>query len=204
MKNDNNLIRLTGDITKDFAFDHEAYNEKFYRSEITVNRLSDNSDVISIIISERVTNSEDIYTGSTVTLEGRIKTINVEVSGKNQLKLYVFVDSLIVDEGAYHQNEVFLTGFIGKHTPVYRTTPLGLQIADFVLCVNRKIRKSDYIPCICWGRNAKYAASFETGYQLITSGRLQSRNYLKDGVSKTAYEVSIGEMEVINGYEEGE
>ena len=199
---DNNIITLIGTIVSDKQFSHEVYGEGFYTFDLEVPRLSENSDIIPVTASERILD-ENFKVGQKVIIDGQFRSYNNYENEKNKLVLTVFVkDMKKVEEISEDQNpnEIILDGFICKK-PIYRTTPFGREIADILLAVNRAYNKSDYIPCIAWGRNARFCQNMSVGERIKIWGRIQSRLYEKkfeDGTSETsrAYEVSISKLEV--------
>ena len=208
---ENNHIILVGKVTSDKKFSHEIYGEKFSIFDLSVPRLSGNSDIIPITISERLMVNGDLPIGTKITVEGQFRSYNSYGEGKNKLVLTVFAKNvtLLEDQESevearkdFLSNEVTLIGYICKK-PVYRQTPFGREIADILLAVNRAYSKSDYIPCIAWGRTARFCENMEIGTEVKIVGRVQSRQYEKkheDGTveSKVAYEVSVGSLEVVN------
>ena len=199
----NNTIAVIGVIASDYTFSHEVFGEGFYRLEVEVPRLSENSDILPITISERLMDKEDFAVGGLVYITGQIRSYNnyVENENRNRLILTVFARDYKVAEvvGNENPNDVFLNGYVCK-PPVYRTTPFGREIADLLLAVNRSYNKSDYIPCIAWGRNARFASKLNVGDNIRVWGRMQSRRYQKklengDMLEKTAYEVSVSKLE---------
>ena len=214
---ENNHIIMVGKVTSDKRFSHEIYGEKFYIFDLSVPRLSGNSDIIPITISERLMVNGELPIGTKITVEGQFRSYNSYGEGKNKLVLTVFAKNvtLLEDQESevearkdFISNEVTLIGYICKK-PVYRQTPFGREIADLLLAVNRPYGKSDYIPCICWGRNARFCQNIEVGTQVKIIGRVQSRQYEKkheDGTveNKVAYEVSVGSLEVVNQKDDGE
>ena len=199
---DNNIITLIGTIVSDKQFSHEVYGEGFYTFDLEVPRLSENSDIIPVTASERILD-ENFKVGQKVIIDGQFRSYNNYENEKNKLVLTVFVkDMKEVEEISEDQNpnEIILDGFI-CNKPIYRTTPFGREIADILLAVNRAYNKSDYIPCIAWGRNARFCQNMSVGERIKIWGRIQSRLYEKkfeDGTSETrrAYEVSISKLEV--------
>ena len=206
---ENNHLVLVGKVTSDKKFSHEIYGEKFYIFNLEVPRLSGNADIIPITISERLL-VEDLEIDKKVIIEGQFRSYNSYQNEKNKLVLTVFAkdvkfvenqDEEIQASKDFISNEVTLNGYICKK-PIYRQTPFGREIADLLLAVNRAYNKSDYIPCIAWGRNARFCESIEVGTEVKIVGRVQSRTYEKkyeDGTSETkvAYEVSISSLEVV-------
>ena len=206
---DNNHLVLVGKITDDKKFSHEIYGEKFYTFDLSVPRLSGNADTIPITISERLFKEDELTVGKKVKITGQFRSYNSYENEKNRLILTVFAKDIeflqnqeeIVASKDLVSNEVTLIGYICK-TPIYRQTPFGREIADVLLAVNRAYNKSDYIPCITWGRNARFCSKMEVGTEVKVTGRVQSRSYEKkyeDGTveQKVAYEVSISNLEVI-------
>lgn len=195
-----NSITVSGKILTDFVLSHEVYGEKFYSFYIENRRLSDAVDILPVIISERLLIDECYAVGDNVLIEGQIRSHNNFDGIKTHLKLSIFVKSIMpTEEMCNPVNRIMLDGFICKK-PVYRTTPFGREIADILLAVNRAYGKSDYIPAICWGRNAKFASNLEVGTNISLSGRMQSRDYRKqldngEVITKTAYEVSASKIE---------
>lgn len=200
---ENNRVSIIGEIVSDFRYSHQVYGEGFYIVDVSVNRLSDLSDIIPMMVSERLVDVSQSYIGQLVEASGQFRSYNRHEEGRNRLMLSIFVREWeFVDENpdAGKTNQIFLDGFICK-APIYRKTPLGREIADLLIAVNRPYGKSDYIPCITWGRNARFASTFEVGCRIQIRGRVQSREYVKklseDEVEKhTAYEVSVSKIYV--------
>lgn len=201
---ENNQVALIGTIEKGFEFSHEVYGEGFYMVDISVKRLSDSLDQIPLMISDRLVDVKQDWNGEVVKVLGQFRSYNRHEEKKNRLILSVFVREIefVEDEDAAKTNQIFLDGYICKD-PVYRKTPLGREIADLLIAVNRPYGKSDYIPCICWGRNARFASGFQVGGHVQVWGRIQSREYMKkideaeDAVKRTAYEISVSKLEYI-------
>lgn len=201
---ENNQVTMIGEIVSEFEFSHEVYGEGFYLVDISVSRLSDSVDYIPLMVSERLVDVTKSYIGETISVSGQFRSYNRHEEKKNRLILSVFVRELeFVDEieDDIKSNQIYLDGYICKE-PIYRKTPLGREIADLLVAVNRSYGKSDYIPCICWGRNARYASSFEVGSHVEVYGRIQSREYIKKiGEEQTekrvAYEVSVNKIEFL-------
>ena len=201
---ENNQVTIMGEIASPFLFSHEVYGEGFYMVDVNVKRLSNSEDNIPLMISERLIDVSQDYTGEFIMVSGQFRSYNRHDEQKNRLVLSVFVRevSFIEEEldGA-KTNNIFLDGYICK-LPVYRKTPLGREIADLLLAVNRPYGKSDYIPCICWGRNARFASGFEVGEHVQIIGRIQSREYIKklsetETEKRVAYEVSVSKLECL-------
>ena len=201
---ENNQVTIVGKIVSDFQYSHEVYGEGFYMVEISVRRLSDFVDYIPVMVSERLINVNESYIGKYVFVGGQFRSFNRHEEKKNRLVLSVFARELELledDSEEEADNQIFLYGYICKES-VYRKTPLGREIADLLVAVNRSYGKSDYIPCICWGRNARFAAGFEVGTHVQIWGRIQSRDYVKklsetQVEQRTAYEVSVSKIEFL-------
>lgn len=202
---ENNVVTIAGKVFSNAEFSHEVYGEGFYSFLLEVPRLSECYDRIPVTISERLINKQQLELGRHVEIEGQFRSYNNYHSEGNKLILTVFAREInFLDEDAVvkNPNQIFLNGFICKK-PVYRTTPFGREITDILLAVNRPYNKSDYIPCIAWGRNARYSESLEVGDNIKIWGRIQSRDYQKkyengEVVTKTAFEVSITKMELVS------
>lgn len=220
---ENNYLTLVGKVTSEKQFSHEIYGERFYSFDLSVPRLSGNADIIPVTVSERLITDEMMQIGTKLLIKGQFRSYNSYENERNRLILTVFAKDIekleeevpkteVNEEGEEVQvndfvkketvtNEVILIGYICKK-PIYRQTPFGREIADLLLAVNRAYNKSDYIPSIAWGRNARFCQNLEVGSQVKVVGRVQSRTYEKkheDGTVETrvAYEVSIGSLEVI-------
>ena len=203
---ENNKVSVIGEIVSGFSFSHEVFGAGFYMVDVAVSRLSQQADVIPLMISERLVDVSRDYTGQTVEAIGQFRSYNRHEGVKNRLMLSVFVREIhFIEEFTDYTktNQIFLDGYICK-LPIYRKTPLGREIADLLLAVNRPYGKSDYIPCISWGRNARYAAGFSVGTRVRIWGRVQSREYTKklsdtECEKRVAYEVSISKLECADG-----
>lgn len=201
----NNQVTIAGEVVSEFTFSHEVYGEHFYIVNIAVCRLSNSYDVIPVMVSERLIDVTSDYRGCVLQVSGQFRSYNRHEENRNRLVLSVFAREAVLasqeDEDEQNPNHIFLDGYVCKH-PVYRKTPLGREIADVLLAVNRPYGKSDYIPCICWGRNARFADKFEVGSHIQIWGRIKSREYQKkiaeDQYEKrVAYEVSVSKLEYI-------
>ena len=199
---ENNQVTIMGEIVSPFTFSHEVFGEGFYMVDVSVKRLSNSEDQIPVMISERLLDVTQDYTGEFIMVNGQFRSYNRHDEQKNRLVLSVFAREIeFVEEeldGA-KTNNIMLDGYICK-LPVYRKTPLGREIADLLLAVNRPYGKSDYIPCICWGRNARFASTFDVGEHVQILGRIQSREYVKkltetETEKRIAYEVSVSKLE---------
>ena len=215
---ENNYLTLVGKVTGEKKFSHEIYGESFYVFNLEIPRLSGNSDIIPITVSERLIKEDTLMEGKKLLVKGQFRSYNSYENEKNRLILTVFAKDIIeVEENNEEEenemvkkdtitNEVVLVGYICKK-PIYRQTPFGREISDLLLAVNRAYNKSDYIPCIAWGRNARFCQNLEVGTEVKVVGRVQSRNYEKkheDGTVeiRVAYEVSVGSLEVIDENED--
>jgi len=204
-KMENNNVSVIGKIVSGFTFNHEVFGEGFYIVNLEVKRLSEQTDVLPLMISERLLDVTRNYVGNTVEIVGQFRSFNRDEGNKKRLMLSIFVREVnFLDEfNDYTKtNQIFLDGYICK-APIYRKTPLGREIADILLAVNRPYGKSDYIPCIAWGRNARYASGFEVGVRVRVWGRVQSREYTKklsetESEKRVAYEVSVARLEEEN------
>lgn len=202
---ENNQVTMAGEIVSAFTFSHEVFGEGFYVADIRVKRLSASEDTIPVMVSDRLIDVERDYTGRHVRLSGQFRSYNRHEEKRNKLVLSVFVREIEFTEeemDSAKTNQIVLCGFICK-APVYRKTPLGREIADLLVAVNRPYGKSDYIPCICWGRNARFASSFQVGGQVQIIGRIQSREYMKklsetESEKRVAYEVSVSKLEYLD------
>ena len=202
---ENNQVSIMGKIDTGFTFSHQVFGEGFYTMELIVRRLSDSEDRIPVMVSERLIDVTQDYTGEYIEIHGQFRSYNRHEEKHNRLVLSVFareVRFVEEDEENTPVNQIFMDGFICK-PPVYRKTPLGREIADILLAVNRPYGKSDYIPCICWGRNARYASAFAGGGHVLLWGRIQSREYVKrisenQSEKRIAYEVSVSKLEYVD------
>jgi len=206
---ENNVVKMGGVVASELELSHEIYGEKFYRFYIEIDRLSGQKDRLPVIISERLIDVDDFNIGKVIFIEGQYRSYNkMDENSRSRLILSVFVKDISlfeVNENVKTVNELTIIGTVCKQ-PIYRKTPLGRDIADILLAVNRSYNKSDYIPCIIWGRNAKYCEHLETGTTVKVVGRIQSREYDKkheDGTveKRVAYEVSVSKFEIIKDEE---
>ena len=200
----NNLARCSGKVSEEPKFSHLILGEGFYDMKLEVPRLSAESDTIPVTVSERLLNN--VKVGDSVTIDGEFRSYNKLVDGKSKLVLTLFAKELTGDVDQENSNTISLTGFLCKQ-PIYRTTPFGREICDCLIAVNRAYNKSDYIPCIAWGRNARFVNSLQVGEKVTLLGRIQSRNYTKkheDGTDeiKTAYEISISSISLAENQDE--
>ncbi len=198
MAEKNNKVYLMGEIVSEAVFSHEVYGEGFYELFVKVMRLSGQADIIPVTISERLIQGNDLKVGSEICALGQFRSYNKLENGKSRLMLTVFVREIVAEPPTKNPNSIVLSGYICK-PPVYRTTPFNREIADLLIAVNRAYNKSDYIPCIAWGRNARFVQNLKVGDRVALSGRIQSREYQKklnetESVSMTAYEVSVSKL----------
>lgn len=200
---DNNSVNIVGKTCSDLEFSHEVFGEGFYTIKFNVPRLSNYSDVLPVTISERLLVDFELESDKLIRVEGQMRSYNKVVDGNNKLILTVFARDLKEEkeENVNNPNQIFLDGYICKD-PIYRTTPFGREITDMLVAVNRPYRKSDYIPCIAWGRNARYSEKMKVGDRIKIWGRVQSREYQKKiseekVIKRIAYEVSVSKMEAL-------
>ena len=194
----NNKVFIMGEIVSDAVFSHEVYGEGFYELKVKVMRLSGQADILPVTVSERLISERDLKMGATLCALGQFRSYNKLEGGRSRLMLTVFVRELVSDAVSRNPNSIVLSGYICK-PPVYRTTPFNREIADLLVAVNRAYNKSDYIPCIAWGRNARFVQNLKVGDRVALSGRIQSREYVKrfsetESVTMTAYEVSVSKL----------
>lgn len=200
----NNQVTIAGRVVGEFGYSHTVYGEEFYTVDIEVSRLSNSNDIIPVMVSERILDVRADYRGYVLRANGQFRSYNRHEEKHNRLVLSAFARELKFleeEDSLAPVNQIFLDGYICK-PPVYRKTPLGREIADLLLAVNRPYGKSDYIPCICWGRNARYASAFEVGGHVLIWGRIQSREYMKrigenETQKRIAYEVSVSKLEYV-------
>ena len=194
----NNRVFLSGIVFSQPQFSHELYGEGFYEFVLEVPRLSEQKDYVPVTISERLSGSVKLTRGEKISFYGQFRSFNKLVGEKSKLMLTVFVRDFAEEEDSNNPNIAELTGYVCKQ-PMYRTTPFNREICDLLLAVNRAYDKSDYIPCIAWGRNARFVREIAIGQKISVSGRIQSREYnkkLETGQSevRTAYELSINKI----------
>jgi primosomal replication protein N len=204
----NNKVFLCGEVMTEPKFSHEIYGEGFYELVLGVDRLSEHKDLIPITISERLLIDKKIVKGNFISLKGQFRSYNKLVDNKSRLMLTVFVRELVESDVDMNPNVVELSGFICK-APIFRTTPFNREICDMLIAVNRAYNKSDYLPCIAWGRNARFIKSIPIGEHINIVGRIQSRDYVKkleDGKeeTRTAYEISISKISTQTAFAEDE
>ena len=204
---DTNMVKIVGQVNSDKELSHEMYGERFYNIEVKVPRLSDSVDLLPVTISERLLINLDLYMGQYVIIKGQLRSYNRYVDSTNRLVLTIFARDLYIPkeeeliENLRKPNEIYLDGYICKK-PIYRVTPFGREISDLLVAVNRAYNKSDYIPSIAWGRNARFCDNLIVGDHIKLWGRIQSREYQKrlstgEVEAKRAYEVSISKLEFI-------
>jgi len=199
---DNNRVYLRGKIASAPAFSHEVYGEGFYEINLEVNRLSAQFDIIPITISERLMKGVNLSVGVDLAVYGQFRSYNKMIDNKSKLMLTVFVREIVDAVEGQNCNIIELEGYLCK-PPVYRMTPFKREICDILLAVNRAYNKSDYLPCIAWGRNARFVSDLGVGEKVYLMGRIQSRQYQKrideaTSETRTAYEVSINKISTSN------
>lgn len=192
----NNHVLLKGKIKELPSYSHTVMGEGFFEMFVEVERLSEEVDILPVTISERLI--ENFKIGDDIGIIGQFRSYNKLENGRSKLMLTIFVKELVNPSDMSEINQIYLVGYICKE-PVYRTTPFGREICDMLLAVNRAYNKSDYLPCISWGRNARFVRDLEVGEKLEVQGRIQSRKYqkhLEDGTieNKTAYEISLSSV----------
>jgi primosomal replication protein N len=198
---ENNQVMLKGKVVEEPVYSHSLYGEKFFALMLEVPRLSGVADMLPVMVSDRLLHLMDVTVGDELAVIGQLRSYNRLVDGRNRLILTVFARHISPPEDMEdNPNQVLLEGYVCR-TPVYRTTPFGREITDLLIAVNRPYNKSDYIPVISWGRNARYAETLEVGQKVYIHGRMQSRQYQKklpDGntENRTAYEVSVSFIEM--------
>ncbi len=196
----NNRVYLRGEVVTEKRFSHEVYGEGFYEMDVKVERLSGQADIIPVTISERLIQEKNLEVGSTISVVGQFRSYNKVIDGKSKLMLTMFVREFVEEDYSKNPNSIVISGFVCK-APIYRTTPFNREIADVLIAVNRAYNKSDYIPCIAWGRNARFVKNLAVGEKIALSGRIQSREYQKklgddNVITLTAYEVSVSKLAV--------
>ena len=203
IKDDTNVVYLRGELSENMDFSHEIFGEKFFNTKIKINRLSESYDILPLTISERLLQEVDIKANNLVNVIGQLRSYNKNIDNKNRLVLTVFAREIKnTEDNNKDPNSIFLDGYICKN-PIYRKTPLGREITDLLVAINRPYNKSDYIPSIVWGRNAKFAKTLKVGDRVQMWGRVQSREYEKktengDVTNKVAYEVSISKIKKLS------
>ncbi|MCL2370923.1 MAG: single-stranded DNA-binding protein [Firmicutes bacterium] len=198
-----NTVTLSGIVDSKPIFSHELYNEAFFEFSLKVPRLSEQSDILPVTVSERLIKDANIEVGVPLALEGQFRSYNKIEDNRSKLMLTVFVRDVLTDTSVLSSpNNVTLGGYICK-PPIFRTTPFNREICDVLIAVNRAYNKSDYIPCIAWGRNARFIRDLKVGGRIQISGRIQSREYNKrisesETIVKVAYEVSIAQARLMD------
>ena len=208
---EDNEAYVVGVVCGYLSYSHDVYGERFYRFMLRSDRLSQNSDLICVTISEKMLTDISIDIGMHLAVFGQFRSYNYHTENKNRLLLSVFAREVTLSDeepASLKPNSIFLDGYVCKK-PVYRKTPLGREIADVLLAVNRPYGKSDYIPCICWGRNARFADSFSVGGHVQLWGRIQSREYQKklsdtETEQRIAYEVSVSKLDYLEDIASGQ
>ena len=202
MAEENNTVTLSGQVITEPVLDHALYGEEFYRFSVNIPRLSGAADVLPVTVSDRLMFGRMPKPGDHITVRGQLRSYNKMVDGQSRLIITVFAKMFKYEEECPEfVNDISLTGFICKPV-IYRTTPFMREIADILVAVNRQYGKSDYLPCIAWGRNARFAGNLPIGEQVRVEGRIQSRQYQKaisenESVERTAYEISCSVIELV-------
>ena len=194
----NNKVYLYGKVVSTPEFSHEIYGEKFYDVLVEVPRLSEQSDIIPVTISERLFDEKTMGVNECIAVKGQFRSYNKIIDGHSKLMLTVFVREVCEPNFSLTGNVVEIVGYVCKE-PIFRTTPFKREICDVLLAVNRAYNKSDYLPCIAWGRNARFVSELEVGQKVFMTGRIQSRQYQKriddsHAETRTAFEVSISQI----------
>lgn len=203
MKELNNKVTIAGEVMSPYVYSHEVMGEKFYTTVVKSERLSGTMDLIPVMISERLISPTMDDTGAFAEISGEFRSYDDKENGKS--KLSVFAQNISFLEDSKNVNDIEIVGYVCKR-PTYRSTPLRREITDIRLAVNRSYRKSDYIPCIVWGRNARFAENLSVGTKLKLRGRIQSREYYKkisdnELETRTAFEMSVSRLEVLEDAE---
>ena len=197
----NNNVTIAGEVVSDFKFSHQIYSEKFYEVNVSVPRTSGTVDTIPVVVSERLIDVSQSLIEKQIHVVGNFRSYNKHQENRTKLILNVFARECEVTDAVSDCNCIEMEGYICKEVR-YRKTPLGREISDLLLAVNRPYVKSDYIPCVVWGRNASYISNFAVGTKIKVVGRIQSREYVKqlkngDSETRVAYEVSVSEVKVM-------
>ena len=198
-----NKAVVSGIVATPLKFSHKTYGEIFYTFILGIERRSGYVDEINVMISERLIYERPPEERDFVEIIGQVRTYNETADGKNKLNVVIFAREIDIEpEDTYYENYIFLEGFLCK-PPVKRTSPLGRDICDLMVAVNRMYNKSDYVPCIAWGRNARFVQDLTVGSRIMLSGRIQSREYQKrlseeEVVTMTAYEVSVSKLATVD------
>lgn len=187
-----NHIALVGSLASAPQYSHSNHGRRFFSFELEVVRLSNAVDRLPILVPETLLSQTELTGGSALSITGQIRSFNNRQEIGRRLIISVLAEAIEI-VSTPHDNRVTLAGVICKE-PVYRRTPLGREICDIMLAVNRPYHRADYLPCILWGSCAQRTARYPVGTPLSLTGRLQSRSYIKliDGVpeERTAYEIS--------------
>ncbi len=187
-----NQITVRGCLGDLPQFSHENHGHRFFRFSLEVKRLSGTVDLLPVVAEEGVLEQTDLSEGGMFTVTGQVRSHNVRGDGRRHLMIFIFAMNITCEDGP-PVNTVTLEGTVCRE-PVFRRTPLGRQICDVMLCVPRSYRRSDYLPCIAWGRTAQEVSACQVRDILRIDGRLQSRLYTKvteeGSEERTAYEIS--------------
>lgn len=195
----NNTVFLSGVIVEEPVFSHETFGEGFYDIKLSVQRLSEHSDIIPVTISEKLIEKGKFDIGKKIAVKGQFRSYNKLENDHRRLMLTVFAREILDYDESMNPNIIEISGYICKPA-IYRTTPFKREICDILIAVNRAYNKSDYLPCIAWGRNARFIKNIEVGSKIDIVGRIQSREYQKklenEVQNKIAYEISISKITV--------
>lgn len=198
---ENNFISLQGTVEGDVSYSHSVLDEDFYKFKLNVSRLSGVVDSLPVTVPKRLLDTVSLNDGDNISLTGQLRSYNKYLDNRTRLIITAFAKSIEEEKEEENPNNVVLNGYVCKE-PTYRKTPFGREITDVIIAVNRAFNRSDYIPTICWGKNALYCRDLPIGTNVLIKGRLQSREYTKrngeDFEVRTAYEVSVGEIEEIS------
>lgn len=182
-------IHFIGDVTEGCKFSHERYGVEFYICKVAYTRESGTKDEIPVVMTWK----QDLQVGERVEIFGSIRTCNLWEGERKRLKVFIFADD-IGYTGNKYENDAFIYGNICKKNPI-RETPNGKVIVDAIVVVNRAYNKSDYIPCVFWNNDAEIVNSSEIGTEIEVSGRLQRREYEKNGVHYDTVEFSVSKID---------
>ncbi len=194
----NNKVYLQGIVASAPEYNHSVMGEDFYSFDLNVARLSGKDDILPVIISSKML-VHPLNIGDNFAMRGQFRSFNKLVDGKSKLILSVFCRERCEWDDETNSNLIELSGYICK-APIYRVTPFNREICDLLLAVNRNYDKSDYIPCIAWGRDAQFVGEMPVGTKVHLLGRIQSREYFKhiegeeNPIQRVAYEVSVAKL----------
>ena len=196
-----NAGRFVGCVLSEPVFSHENHGEDYFRIMLQIARLSGSADTLPLLVSRTQLEQTPVFAGERLAAEGEVRSFNNRSGVGSKLVLTVFVRTLRSAQADEPDcNRLTLQGTLCR-APIYRRTPLGREICDLTLAVNRRYGRADYLPCICWGTVARNCAERAVGDELRLEGRFQSRSYVKklgeQSVSRTAYEVSAMSVQLL-------